>query len=360
MNELAQSISRLYEPDSAPVVGVSGGQILFCNSAASVVFEEIAPGMRAADILPDSFLRCDEEVFVATARLKERAVSASGVWFSGLLLLRLNLAPAEYEFSAESFTAGMRAELAAMRIALEQMSTDASEAFTEMNGASLAVLRHSYYKLLRRCENTALAHDLTNRIAVYKPLLLDPAEWLSDLIAQLKEPLEKLGVKLQFTRPANIGEIPADRALLEQMLLNLVSNARKQLNPGGTITFRMSRQGRRLQLAVEDSGPGFSGEQLRGLYQRSVLSAQESAFRRERLGLLIVWGVADLHGGSVTVMNRSHSGACVRITLPTEQPGYQLRTPTEPYRARYPENEHILTALSDVLPDDCYPLDAAD
>ena len=353
MNELAHSVSLLYSTDSAPVVAVSGGLILFFNDAAHAFFPEIAEGLRASDILPAPFLRCDEEHFVSAARVHSRSVSASGVWYGGMLLLRLDLTPATYEFAPEPFTAGMRAELAAIRISLEQMTSEPA-ALSDRQRSSVAVLRHAYYKLLRRCENTALACNLASRSAVYRPLLMDPAEWLAKLVEQLRDPAEKLGVKLRFTRPANAGQIPADSALLEKLLLNLVANALRHLKPGGVIAFRMSRQGRRLLLAVDDNGPGFSDEQLRGLYRRSVLRDQTSAFRSDCLGLLIVWGVADLHGGAVTITNRSKGGASVRVMLPTEHENY-LRSPTEPYKSRLPENEYILTELAEVLPDACYP-----
>ena len=357
MNELAQSISSLYEPDSAPVVGVSGGLIVFCNSAARALFAGIEPGQRAGTVLPEAFLRCDEEVFVATARVDAGPVSASGVRYSGLLLLRLNLTPPVFEFSTEAFLAGMRTELAAIRIALERLEADSPAEYTAINAASIRVLRHSYYKLLQQCENTELAHNLANRQAVFNPLLMDPAAWLSELIGQMKEPVEKLGVKLQFTRPSNAGEIPADRVMLEHLVLNLVANALRSLRPGGSITFRMNRAGRWFNLSVDDSGPGFSEELLAGLYQKSVLSDSASRFRQPRMGMLIAWGVADRHGGCVTVTNRSRGGASVRITLPAEKTGpLSLREPATPYETRRPKNERVLTGLADVLPDDCYPV----
>ncbi len=357
MNELAKSISSLYEPDSAPVVGVSGGLIVFCNPAARAVFDGIEPGQRAGTVLPEAFLRCDEDVFVATARVDAGPVSASGVRYSGLLLLRLNLTPAVFEFSTESFVAGMRTELAAIRIALDRLELDSPADCLEKNAAAIRVLRHSYYKLLQQCENTELAHNLANRQAVFNPLLLDPAQWLSELIGQMKEPVEKLGVKLQFKRPSDVGEIPADRAMLEHLVLNLVANALRSLRPGGSITFRMSRAGRWFSLIVDDSGPGFSEELLAGLYQRNVPGDSPSRFRQPRMGMLIAWGVADRHGGYVTVTNRSRGGASVRITLPAEKTGrLPLREPSTPYEARRPKNERVLTGLADVLPDDCYPV----
>ena len=361
MNELAQSISQLYKTDSSPVIGISGGRVAFFNPAAKAVFPNLETDKHASDVLPDSFLRCDDLAFVTTARIVDHSVSACGVWYSGMLLLRLNMDPTRFEFSPESMTAGMRSDLAAMRIALEQMGGDTDDEFLKAHGASLAVLRHSYYKLLRRCENLSLAYTLTNRVTVFKPLLLDPVEWLSGLTEQLAAPLERMGVKLQFAHSEKIGDIPADRELLEQMTLNLVSNAARQLGPGGVITFRLRRQGRRLLFTVDDSGPGFSDELLGGLYQRSVLQTQNSLFQRERMGLLIVWGVADLHGGAVTISNRANGGARVRIALPTEHSGsLPLYSPSEPYQARYPKNEHVLTALADVLPDECYPFSVGD
>ncbi len=357
MNELAKSISSLYAPDSAPVVGVSGGLIVFCNPAAMTLFEGIEPGQRAGTVLPDAFLRCDEGAFVATARVGDRPVSASGVRYSGLLLLRLNLTPAVFEFSTESFVAGMRTELAAMRIALDRLEIDSPADCVEKNAAAIRVMRHSYYKLLQQCENTELAYNLANRQAVFNPLLMDPAQWLTELIGQMKEPVEKLGVKLQFKRQSDVGEIPADRAMLDHLALNLVSNALRSLRPGGSITFRMNRAGRWFSLTVEDSGPGFSEELLAGLYQRSVSADATSRFRQPRMGMLIAWGVADRHGGNVTVTNRSRGGASVRVTLPAEKTGtLPLREPPVPYEGRKPKNERVLSGLADVLPDDCYTL----
>ena len=359
MNEFAQSVSRLYAADRSPVVGVCGGEILFCNMAAMNLFRDMEPGKRASKILPEAFLNCDEESFCAVARVDNHAISANGVRYNGMLLLRMELAPSVYEFSTESFVSGMRTELATQRIALEQIEKDLSEGLSSRHEASLAVLRRSYYRLLRQCENTALADALTSRSAVFEPLQTDPAEWLSDMVELMKDLVEIRGVELRFRRPADFGTIPVDRNLLEQTLLNLISNSLSVLQPGGTITLRLSRPSRSVLLTVDDSGPGFSEEVLGGFYRRSVLSQQQGMCRKQQLGLLIACGVADLHGGSVTITNRRIGGASVRVALPAERVGhYTLRTPTEPYRARYPKNEHVLIALSDVLPEACYSLSA--
>ncbi len=357
MNEHLKSISRLYEPDNAPVVGVSGGSILFCNSAARSVFPGIAPGIRASQVLPDPFMHCDNTSFVTTASVFGQAVSAVGVWQDTLLLLRMNMNPPEFQFSPDSFSSGMLTDLAAVRIALTKMTADLAQGVSEDQTKQLACLRHSYYKMLRRSENISLAYNLTHGIAVFKPLLVNPIEWLAALIALMREPAEREGVKLQFSRPSDFGAISLDRDLLEHMVLNLVSNALRHTSSGGTITFRLSRPGRWLLLAVEDTGPGFPDDQLGALYQRSVLRDASLRVQHDHLGLLIVWGIADLHGGSVTITNRVRGGASVRILLPTEQKGqYNLRSPSEPYRARYPENEQVLTELADVLPDEYYSI----
>lgn len=160
MNELAHSISLLFAPDPAPVVAVSGGIILFYNDAALSLFPTIESGQRASTILPASFLSCDELVFVSTAQVNRQSLSASGVWYSGMLLLRMNLAPAKYVFSPEALTVSMRLELSNMQMALDQLNGSALMAADATMRASIAVLYHSYHKLLRSCENLALAEHL--------------------------------------------------------------------------------------------------------------------------------------------------------------------------------------------------------
>ena len=355
MNELAQSIQRLYSADSSPVLGISGGIILFFNAAAERFFDDLKEGARAVNYLPEACLKCEEEYFVTAARIKDKPVSVSGVWYCGLLMLRLNTAAAEYEFTADALLADLRMELGTIRIALDRMLRDPENVFTDKQTTSVSLISHSYYRLLRRLENLSLINNMRNKVAVFHSRVIDPAEWMNSLFLLLKEPIEKLGIKIHFSRPNNVGLIPADSSLLDQLLLNLISNSVQHLKPGGAINLRIGNRGNWFDIIVEDNGPGFTEEQLSGLYQRSITRAQPEDIRRERMGLLVVWGIAALHEGSVTITNAKKGGASVRVTIPARRKSYEVCAPDTPYKPHHPKDEKILVAMSDVLPDACYP-----
>lgn len=352
MNELAYSISLLYEPDIAPVIGVSGGMILFFNSAARSLFPTIETQQRASAVLPDAFLDCDENVFISTAQVGQKSISASGVWYNGLLLLRLNTTSTKYVFSAESHTASMRLELSKMRLALEQLSSNISINADTCQNSCISVLYHSYYKLLRSCENLELANHLNARKTVFRPARVNLADWLKELVSIISEACQNLGVAFSLNCPDDLSLISVDPDLLEHLMLNLISNSLHHCKPGCKISIRVVRKGSKLQLFVDDTGSGFPVDQLGSLFQRQTGTEENLFARNDNLGLFIVWGIAEMHGGSVTITNRRKNGASVRLTLPIERADYlQLRSPSEDYASEHASKRRILTGLADVLPD---------
>ena len=352
MNELAYSINLLFDPDSAPVIGISGGLIQFFNPAARSLFPNIEEGQRASGILPGAFLDCDENVFVSTAQIGQRSVSASGVWYSGLLLLRLNFAPTKYSFSSESLTTGMRLELSKIRLALEQLSSQATATENHAFESCISVLYHSYYKLLRSCENLELADRLVTHKTVYRPTSIKIDTWLKEFVALVSLSCRHAGIEIKLNCPDDIMPISADPELLEHLMLNLISNSLHHSRPGSTINIRLTKKGSRVQLIVDDNGSGFSNEQLGSLYNRQTGAEEILVSRNDNLGLFIVWGIAELHGGSVTVTNHRRNGASVRIALPVDRSDFlHLRSPSENYTSGQTVTHRILTGLADVLPD---------
>ncbi|MFE6197300.1 ATP-binding protein [Streptomyces sp. NPDC057838] len=116
--------------------------------------------------------------------------------------------------------------------------------------------------------------------------------------------------------------VPADAARLQQVLVNLLGNARSHTPPGTTVTARVRRRGRRLCVDVEDDGPGIPGELLPRVFERFARgdSARSRATGSTGLGLAIVQAVATAHGGAVTV--DSVPGRTVfTVHLPALPPG---------------------------------------
>ncbi|MFE9497622.1 sensor histidine kinase [Streptomyces collinus] len=97
--------------------------------------------------------------------------------------------------------------------------------------------------------------------------------------------------------------VTADAARIQQVLVNLLGNARKHTPPGTTVTARVQRRGSWMCVDVEDNGPGIPPELLPNVFERFARgdSARSRATGSTGLGLAIVQAVATAHGGAVTV-----------------------------------------------------------
>ncbi|MER6350056.1 HAMP domain-containing sensor histidine kinase [Streptomyces sp. NPDC001595] len=97
--------------------------------------------------------------------------------------------------------------------------------------------------------------------------------------------------------------VAADGARLQQVLVNLLANARTHTPPGTTVTARVRRQGAWLCVDVQDDGQGIPPELLPHVFERFARgdSARSRTTGSTGLGLAIVQAVATAHGGAVTV-----------------------------------------------------------
>ncbi|MFB7931905.1 sensor histidine kinase [Streptomyces sp. NPDC056039] len=97
--------------------------------------------------------------------------------------------------------------------------------------------------------------------------------------------------------------VSADAARLQQVLVNLLGNARNHTPAGTTVTARVERRGPWLCVDVEDNGQGIPAELLPHVFERFARgdSARSRSTGSTGLGLAIVQAVATAHDGAVTV-----------------------------------------------------------
>jgi signal transduction histidine kinase len=113
-------------------------------------------------------------------------------------------------------------------------------------------------------------------------------------------------------------EVSADRAKVEQILLNLLSNALKFTPEGGQITVGCTLGERTIALQVRDTGIGISGKDLQAIFHpfvqvgRSLSSAQEGT----RLGLAISSDLAEGMGGTLSAESEVGKGSTFTLVLP--------------------------------------------
>ena len=110
------------------------------------------------------------------------------------------------------------------------------------------------------------------------------------------------------------------------MFENLIGNAMKFTPPGGCITVGASREEREVRFWVRDTGPGIAVEDQPHLFDR-FWQARTTRRGGAGLGLPIVKGIIEAHGGRVWVETATGSGTTFFFTIPMAP--LQARTPAD-------------------------------
>ena len=129
---------------------------------------------------------------------------------------------------------------------------------------------------------------------------------------------EQAGIELSVSIAPELPEIVADERALRQVVINLLSNAIKFTERGGTIKVAARVERDTLALTVADSGIGISESDLKQIgnpfFQAS--SSYNRPYEGTGLGLSVVKGLIDLHGGRLKIESRLGEGTRVTVLLP--------------------------------------------
>jgi cell cycle sensor histidine kinase DivJ len=120
---------------------------------------------------------------------------------------------------------------------------------------------------------------------------------------------------------ADIGDIHADRRAVQQILINLVSNAIKFTPAGGKVSIGAKKIGSRIHFWVSDTGIGIAPDDLGRLGQpfMQVQNDYTRQFEGTGLGLSLVKGLVSLHEGSLSIESEPGDGTTVTVSLPIEE-----------------------------------------
>ena len=152
-----------------------------------------------------------------------------------------------------------------------------------------------------------------SRKQVLQPVDLD----LCEVVSQLKHLLERLigeDVELSLELDRRTGIVRADRSQIEQIILNLVLNARDAMPDGGRITLHASPAGEKARLAVRDTGVGMDEETRSRIFEPFFTT--KAPDKGSGLGLSTVYGIVHQSGGTIEVASEPGRGTVFEILLP--------------------------------------------
>ncbi len=157
-----------------------------------------------------------------------------------------------------------------------------------------------------------------NQLAVNQRRCLAP-----DLVAAALELVQPLAQQTRIAiDTAGVGEVAvwADRELLVQVAVNLLSNALKFSPPDATVTVTATQEGEEVWLAVSDRGSGIPADQLEAIFERFYQIDPSDSRQRggSGLGLTICRQIVSLHQGRIWA--ESEPGVGSRLTVALASP----------------------------------------
>jgi PAS domain S-box-containing protein len=144
---------------------------------------------------------------------------------------------------------------------------------------------------------------------------ISPAALVKEACDLMRPLVEAESQRLEYVVPDDLPCVMADPARIQQVLSNLLGNARKFAGTGGSIRIQVVRSGEGVTFAVFDNGPGISPEAIPRLFDRHW-RARETAHLGAGLGLAIAKGIVEAHGGRIWVESEVGQGTAFYFVIP--------------------------------------------
>jgi len=149
--------------------------------------------------------------------------------------------------------------------------------------------------------------------------MIQPSELLEQ-VKQSFEPLAEAGqITLQVTADDDLPDVRVDRERMGQVLINLVANALRYTQAGGSVTLQARKREDKVQLLVSDTGSGIPADKLPNIFERfyRVEEARSQNQGESGLGLAIAKSIIEAHHGTITAQSQVGNGTTMTITLQT-------------------------------------------
>lgn len=149
------------------------------------------------------------------------------------------------------------------------------------------------------------------------------ADLVEDVFGCLCRDFSKDGITVKIDIPDNL-KVWAVPVQIQQVLMNLILNARDAMLPGGGIlTIRAGDDAGNVQIEIADTGCGIESADLEKIFEPfyTTKTEQGSSFEKTGCGLGLVFckQVIDNHGGTISVESEPAKASTFKITLPKQQ-----------------------------------------
>ena len=151
-----------------------------------------------------------------------------------------------------------------------------------------------------------------SRQAPWKLTDMDVNQVVEEALLLVEKQLTKERIVLEKNLAPGLPKIAGSPNHLEQVLVNLLTNAREAMVSGGTVLVESRRAHEMIEIRVTDTGPGIPPEVMARIFDPFFTTKEEGT----GLGLSISYGIVREHGGTITIESRPAGGSTFIVELP--------------------------------------------
>lgn len=335
-----------------PAFWAAEGTVQEVNPAAAARF--ITPGTEIKSLIrsgADDYARFSSGCMYLTLGLGTARWEASVMRLGSGDLFALNLEDHDTGLQSLSLAAQeLRLPLSHAMSLSDQIFPALKTDGNSKTGQQVARLNRALHQLLRLVGNMSDAADP----GVPRMELRDITAVMQEILDHAAPLCASAGVELAFeNHPVPIYTL-VDQQRLERAVYNLLSNALKHTQTGGSVSIRLKLRGTTVYLTVEDPGIGADPALSPGTLSRFLREPSlEDSRNGLGLGLPLVRAAAAAHQGALLLEQMKAGGFRATVSLPIRQDTGTLRSPM--MRIDYAgERDHGLIELSESLPPEWY------
>ena len=235
----------------------------------------------------------------------------------------------ELEASRREFVANvsheLRTPLTTIKSYAEALDNGAIED-PELGGRFVGVIQNETERMIRLVTDLLHLSRLDSSEAPLRKQLTPIIDVLEEVADRFSFQMQQKQMSIAVIVERGVLEVPMDRDQIDQLLDNLVSNALKYSNEGGSVTLAASLVEKGVAISVEDTGIGIPKKDIERIFERfyRVEKGRARSMGGTGLGLSIAREIVKAHGGDIELESEFGKGTRVTFILPLvqEERGY--------------------------------------